>query len=116
MLFTYTKVKICSPDGDTNLFDIVAGVLQGDTLASYLPIICLDYILRTSLDLIRGNGFTLKSRHNPAESITDADNANDREFLANTTTQAEFLLQCLEQAAKGIHMKANTYCCLLQAL
>ena len=29
-----TKVKVRSPDGDTDYFDIVAGVLQGDTLAS----------------------------------------------------------------------------------
>ena len=26
------KVKVCSPDGDTDYFDIGAGVLQGDTL------------------------------------------------------------------------------------
>ena len=40
-----TKVKVRSPDGDTEYFDIVAGVLQGDTLAPYLFIICLDYVL-----------------------------------------------------------------------
>ena len=33
MLNRNTKVKVHSPDGDTNYFDIVAGVLQGDTLA-----------------------------------------------------------------------------------
>ena len=36
-------------------FDIVAGVLQGDTLAPYLFIICLDYVLRTSIDKIKEN-------------------------------------------------------------
>ena len=46
-----------SPDGDTEYFDIVAGVLQRDTLAPYLFIICLDYVLRTSIDKIRENGF-----------------------------------------------------------
>ena len=30
------------PDGDTDFFDIVAGVLQVDKLAPYLFIICLD--------------------------------------------------------------------------
>ena len=45
-----TKVKVRSPDGDTEYFDIEAGVLQGDTLAPYLFIICLDYVLRTSID------------------------------------------------------------------
>ena len=31
-----TKVKIRSPNGDTDFFGIVSGVLQGDTLAPYL--------------------------------------------------------------------------------
>ena len=44
ILYRNTKVKVWSPDGDTEYFDIVAGVLQGDTLAPYLFIICLDYI------------------------------------------------------------------------
>ena len=42
ILYRNTKVKVWSPDGDTEYFDIVAGVLQGDTLAPYLFIICLD--------------------------------------------------------------------------
>ena len=33
MLYKNMKVKVCSPDGNTDYFDIVAGVLQGDTLA-----------------------------------------------------------------------------------
>ena len=32
MLYRNTKVKVRSPDGDTDYFDIVAGVPQGDTL------------------------------------------------------------------------------------
>ena len=36
ILYKNTKVKVCSPDGDTEYFDIVAGILQGDTLAPYL--------------------------------------------------------------------------------
>ncbi len=35
---------------ETEYFDIVAGVLKGDTLAPYLFIICLEYVLRTSID------------------------------------------------------------------
>ena len=42
MLYKNMKVKVYSPDGDTAFFDIVASVLQGDTLAPYLFIICLD--------------------------------------------------------------------------
>ena len=57
ILYRNTKVKVRSPNGDTEYFDTVAGVLQGDTLAPYLFIICLDYVLRTSIDKIRENGF-----------------------------------------------------------
>ena len=75
-----TKVKVRSPDGDAEYFDIVAGVLQGDMLAPYLFIICLDYVLRTSIDKFRENSFELtkkRSRRYPAKTITDADYADD---------------------------------------
>ena len=71
ILYRNTKVKVRSPDGDTEYFDIVAGVLQGDTLAPYLLIICLDYVLRTSIDKIWENGFELTkkwSRRYPAKT------------------------------------------------
>ena len=41
-------------------FYIVTWIMQGDTLAPYLFIICLDYVLRTSIDLIKENGYTFK--------------------------------------------------------
>ena len=47
ILYRNTKVKVHSPDGDTDYFDTVAEVQQGDTLAPYLFIICLDNMLRT---------------------------------------------------------------------
>ena len=55
-------MKVHSLDGDTEYFDIVAGVLQGDTLAPYLFIICIDYVLRTSIDKIRENSFELTKK------------------------------------------------------
>ena len=59
MLYRNTEVKIRSPDGDTDYFDIVAGVLQGDLLAPYLFIICLDFELRTPIDRMKENSFKL---------------------------------------------------------
>ena len=53
-----TKVKVRSPDGDTDYFDIEAGVLQGDTSIQYLFIICLVYVLTMCIDLMKENGFT----------------------------------------------------------
>ena len=72
ILYRNTKVKVRSPDGDTDYFDTVAGVLQGDTLAQNLSIIYLDYVLRTSIDKIRENGFELtkkRSRRYPAKKL-----------------------------------------------
>ena len=83
IVYRNTKVKVRSPDGDTEYFDIVTGVLQGDMLAPYLFIICLDYVLRTSIDKIRENGFQLtkkRSRRYPAKTITDADYANAQRY------------------------------------
>ena len=45
MLYKNTKVEVRSPDGDTVYFEIVTGELQEDTLAPYLFILCLDYML-----------------------------------------------------------------------
>ena len=83
------KVKVRSPNGDTNYFDIVVDVLQGDTLAPYLFIICLDYILRMSIDIMKSNGFKLakeRSRRHPAQTITDADYTDNIVLLANKPT------------------------------
>ena len=62
IIYRSTKVKVRLADGDTEYFNIVAGVLQGDTLAPYLFIICLDYVLRTSIDRIKENGFKLTKK------------------------------------------------------
>ena len=112
IIYRNTKVKVRSPDGDTEYFDIVAGVLQGDTLAPYPFIICLDYVLRRSIDNIRENGFVLtkkRSRRYPAKTITDANNADDIALLANPPNQAETLLHSLERAATGIGLHVNAH-------
>ena len=105
MVYKNTKVKVRSLDGDTNYFDIVSGVLPGDTLALWLNIICLNYLLRTSIDLKKENSFKLAregNRRRPAQTVTDVGYVDDVEVLANTVTQAESLLHSLERAAGGI--------------
>ena len=94
MLYRNTKVKVRSPDGDVDYFDIIAGVLQGDTLAPYLFIICLDYVHRTFTVIMKYNGFKLaneRSKRYPAQTITDAEYAYDIEILTNTPAQVETL-------------------------
>ena len=105
-----TEVKVCSTDGDTYYFDIVAGVLPEDTLASYLFIICLDYVFRTSIDLLKENGLKQtkeRSRRYPVQTITDVDYADDIALLANSHAWAESLLQSLELATGSIDLHVN---------
>ena len=111
--------KICrqkksAPLMETDYFDIVAGMLQGDVLAPYFFLICLDYVLRISFDKMKDNGFKLtkeKSRRWPARTIMDADYANDIALLANKSAQTETLLHSVERADAGsisTHSRRNT--------
>ena len=102
MLYKNIKVKVRSLDGDTDHFDIVADVLQVYTLAPYLLIISQDYVLRTPIKLMKENGFTLakeRSRKSPAQTITNAEYADDIVLRENAPTQAEYLLHNLERGA-----------------
>ena len=120
-LYKNMKVKVHSLDGDTDYFDIVAGMLQGDTLAPYLFIICLDYMLRISIDIMKDNSFKLakeRSRRYPTQTIADVDYTNDIVLLANTPAQTKTLLHSLEQTAAdiGLHVNADKteYMCFNQ--
>ena len=106
----FRKVKVSSPDGNTDCFDIVAVVLQGDTLFPYVIINFLDYVLRKSIDFMKDNGIKLtkeRSRRHPAPTITDADDGDDIALLANTLAQAKNLLHSMERATASIGLHVN---------
>ena len=110
MLYKNTKSLVRSPDGDTDFFEILAGVLQGDTLAPFLFIICLDYALKTSIDTQKHLGLTLRTsngRRHPAVTVTDADYADDLALFSDTIKGAEKLLHLLEEAAANIGLSVN---------
>ena len=73
--YSQTWAKVRTPDGETEPFQILAGVLQGDTLAPFLFIIALDYALRIAIDgKEKELGFTLvkqATRRVHAKMITD---------------------------------------------
>ena len=110
VLYTSTSSSILTPDGETDPFDILAGILQGDTLAPFLFIIVIDYVLRTSVDTISNKGLELKPRASsryPAEHITDADFADDIALVANTLKNAQELLTSLEYASNSVGLYLN---------
>ena len=62
VLYSNTSSTILTPDGETEPINILAGILKGDTLAPFLLILVLDYVLRKSLDLNYSNGLQLHPR------------------------------------------------------
>ena len=46
LFYGNTEARIITHDGETEFFKISKGMLQGDTLAPFLFIITLDYIMR----------------------------------------------------------------------
>ena len=49
-IYKSIKAKVVTADGITEIFDILAGVLQGDTLAPYLFIIVIGYIMTVTIN------------------------------------------------------------------
>ena len=54
MFYMGTKEMVCSLNGDTDVFDIVAGIFQEDTFPSF--------IFTYSINLIKENGLTLEKQ------------------------------------------------------
>ena len=110
VLYTDTSSTILTTDGETPAFSINAGILQGDTLAPFLFIIVVDYVLRMSVDTISNKGLEIKprqsSRH-PAEYLTDTDFADDIALISHSLANAQSLLQSLEQASNCVGLYLN---------
>ena len=110
VLYTDTSSTILTPDGETPSFSIQAGILQGDTLAPFLFIVIVDYVLRMSVDTIDSKGFQIKPKRSsryPAEYLTDTDFADDIALISNSLANAQSLLQSLEQASNCVGLYLN---------
>ena len=96
---------------DENTFDLSVGVLQGDTLAPYLFIIVMDFVLRSSMIdkcglLISKKTGTVR-RGTPAVYLTDLDFADDIVLFASTIANAQKLLSSLEKVAATVGLRIN---------
>ena len=110
-MYAGTRAKVVTPDGDSEEFDIRAGVMQGDTLAPFLFIIVLDYALRKAINGREQDlGFTLhprQSRRHPKVVPTDLDFADDISLLSDNVEQAQELLSRVEQECAKVGLKLN---------
>ena len=112
-IYTDSSALVISADGDTEPFEILAGVLQGDTLAPFLFIVVVDYIMRHALkDINQSTGIVLerrKSRRHPELRLHDLDFADDIALLSSSIEAAEILLQHIEEASNcvGLHLNVG---------
>ena len=87
-MYSNTKARVVTQDGETEQFDITADVLQGDTLAPFLFVIVLDYAMRKAMADGKEEelGFTItpcKSRRYPKQVLADLDFADDIALLSD---------------------------------
>ena len=110
-LYENTRAKVITPDGETEYFEVKAGVLQGDTLAPYLFAIVLDYVMcKTYNGREEELGFQLHrqgSRRHPAITVTDLDFADDLALLTVQIEQAQEIMSRLEQEAERVGLHCN---------
>ena len=102
----YQGTKARTPDGETDFFEIQAGVLQGGTLAPYIFAIVLDYAMRRAIDGREEElGFKVdrrrSRRHHPVV-IADRDFADDIGITTEEIHQTQEMLASVElEAAKS---------------
>ena len=89
---------------------INAGILQGDTLVPFTFIVCLDYVLRKSLDAQTDLGFTLTQQTNsryPYKKVTVASYADEFAVLSDQLKDKATLLRSAGSAASEIRLYIN---------
>ena len=68
-LYCNSRAVVLSQDGETDAFEILAGVLQGDTLTPYLFILDLDFVMKVAIENDEEKPwFTVISRKKPEAS------------------------------------------------
>jgi len=109
-IYIGAKAAVSTSDGISEQFDLSVGVLQGDTLAPYLFVIVIDYVMRLAMENVDAQGFMLtmrKSDRVPATYITDLIYADDIALFSNTRKAAQILINRVEEEAKKVGLHIN---------
>uniref|UniRef100_A0A1I8IUA0 Reverse transcriptase domain-containing protein n=1 Tax=Macrostomum lignano TaxID=282301 RepID=A0A1I8IUA0_9PLAT len=109
-LYHGTTAAVSTPDGLSDFFETSSGVLQGDTLAPFLFILVLDWVLRTALPS-NDDGFLLRrrvGRRQPERRLSVLGYADDLALLSSTVEGAQRQLDRLVAVAASVGLVVNT--------
>ena len=110
-MYNGTPAPVLTTDRNTDYFEILAGVLQSDTLAPFLFVIVLDYTMRQAIDEKEEKlGFKLdqrRSRQQHPTVITDTDFSDDIALITEDMNQARELLTGVEIESGKIELHVN---------
>lgn len=112
-VYDQTTARVVSPDGITELFRVLAGILQGDTLAPYIFIVIVDYILRKAFADNDNLGFTVtpskggRRSCNKALKVNDLGYADDLAALADSVKGAQEMFSLIEEASAEVGLYVN---------
>jgi len=109
-LYADTQAVVLTPDGPTDPFATTSGVLQGDTLAPFLFVVCLDWVLRLAFPS-DSDGFLVRRRNSsrhPEKRLSVLAYADDLVLLSSSAAGAQRLLTKLEETAAKVGLRINT--------
>ena len=117
VLYKKTKSAVLVEGKLSDEFDVTTGVLQGDTLAPFLFIIVMDYILKSAEAEHRANGgegfitkpkrSTRESTRETSSSIFDLDFADDIALLEGSLERAQQQLFITAKNAREVGLEVN---------
>ena len=96
-------------DGPTNEFFTTTGILPADTLAPYLFVIVVDYLLRQSKEALKSKGIDMPSKTSREKDkyLTDLDYADDIALTTMLLQDAQHLLASSEDASAKVGLFLN---------
>jgi hypothetical protein len=108
-LYDNTRAAVITPDGLSDVFRTTSGVLQGDTLAPFLFVLVLDWVLRSGIPN-NEDGFLIcrrtSSRH-PEKRLALLAYADDIALLSSSAEGAQRLLNALAKSAAQVGLTIN---------
>ena len=114
MMYRGSAAIVKTEDGQSTPIPLSVGVLQGDTLAPYLFIIMVDYVMRHSVDTQTDlfyqtvMGSKRASSRGPKDTfITDLDFADDIVLFPSTFPAAQLILNRFVETAAKVGLRLN---------